>query len=296
MTAFAQNEAIFTQYTVSPFLLNPAVAGFNELHEVRLNYRNAWTGFPDAPSTYAVNYNGPMTEFIGLGGTLLTESVANQLRYNLRISYAFRTDINDWEIGAGFSTAFGNTTLRESRIGAFGFDPGDPEAIEAFSGKNSFDAALGFLGRWRKQTFLGLTFPSLVSTRIDQIASNNGEENGNAQNFIFQLGQEIRIKDQSFKLTPSVVLQRVFGAPFRVDFNAIASFMDEQFIAGLGYRAGAGNDAGLLLGTKWQRLRAFYSYDFNFGTFQTYNGGSHEVTLGFDLDSKSKTVDAARYE
>ena len=294
--AFAQNEAIFTQYTITPFLINPAAAGFDQLHQARLHYRSSWTGFPDAPNTYSINYNGPVSDFIGLGGSLLAESIANQFRYNLRLAYAFRTEVNDWRIGAGFSTAFGNTRLRESRIGSYGYDQGDLEALEAFDGKNSFDAALGFHGKWRNQTTVGLTFPSLVSTRLDQIDSDNGEEKGSVKNFIFRVGQDIRLRDQSFKITPSVMVSRVFGAPFRVDFNAIASFLDEQFIAGLGYRAGAGNDAGLMLGTKWERLRLFYSYDFNFGTFQTYSGGAHELTLGFDLDSQNKTVDAARYE
>ena len=296
VSAFAQNEAIFTQYTVTPFLINPAVAGFDELHQARLNYRSAWTGFPDAPNTYSINYNGPVSDFIGLGGNLLAETVANQFRYNLRLSYAFRTEVNDWRIGAGFSTAFGNVKLRESRIGSYGYDTGDPEALEAFSGKNSFEAALGFHGRWRNQTFIGLTFPSLVSARLDQVNSDNGEDKGNIENFIFRIGQDIKLRDQNFKITPSIMVSQVFGAPFRVDFNTIASFLDEQFIAGLGFRAGSGNDAGLMLGTKWERLRLFYSYDFNFGAFQTYNGGAHEVTLGFDLDSKTKTVDAARYE
>ena len=294
--AAAQSEAIFTQYTVSPFIINPALSGFEELHQVRLNYRSSWTGFPDAPNTYAINYNGPVSDFIGLGGSLLAETIANQFRYNLKLSYAFRTEVNDWRMGAGFSTAFGNVRLRESRIGAYGYDTGDPEALEAFDGKNSFEAALGFHGRWRDQTFVGLTFPSLVSARLDEIDSDGGEERGSARNFIFRIGQDVRMRDQNFKITPSVMVSRVFGSPFRVDFNAVASFLDEQFIAGLGYRAGAGNDAGLMLGTKWERLRLFYSYDFNFGTFQTYNGGSHEVTLGFDLDSREKTVDAARYE
>jgi len=256
----AQNEAILTQYTVQPFLLNPALSGFDDLHQIRLNYRSSWTGFPDAPNTYALNYNGPVNKNFGLGGQILGENVASTFRYNVKVSYAFHADVNDFRLAGGFSTSFSN------------------------------------FARYRNQTFVGLTFPSLISARLDEIETSNDDPRGGADNFILRVGQDIRIRERNFQVTPSVVISRVFGAPFRVDFNAVASFLDEQFVAGLGYRAGAGNDVGLLLGTKFDRLRLYYSYDLNFGTFQTYNGGSHEITLGFDFDSSEKTVDAARYE
>jgi len=292
----AQNEAVLTQYTVQPFLLNPALSGFDDLHQIRLNYRSSWTGFPDAPNTYALNYNGPVNKNFGLGGQILGENVASTFRYNVKVSYAFHADVNDFRLAGGFSTSFANFRLRNQAIGGFRYDPNDPDVQEALDGKNSFDAALGFHARYRNQSFVGLTFPSLISARVEDIDNNNEDPRGSADNFILRVGQDIRIKERNFKVTPSVVISRVFGAPFRVDFNAVASFLDEQFVAGLGYRAGAGNDVGILLGTKFDRLRLFYSYDINFGTFQTYNGGSHEITLGFDFDSKEKTVDAARYE
>jgi type IX secretion system PorP/SprF family membrane protein len=292
----AQNEAVLTQYTVQPFLLNPALSGFDDLHQIRLNYRSSWTGFPDAPNTYALNYNGPVSNNFGLGGQLLAENVASTFRYDLKLAYAFHTDLEEFRLAGGFSTSFSNFRLRNRAIGGFGFDANDPEVVEALDGKNSFEAALGFHARYKNQTFVGLTFPSLISARLDQIDSDNGEDQGGADNFIIRVGQDIRLKERNFQVTPSVVISRVFGAPFRVDVNAVASFLDEQFTAGLGYRAGAGNDVGVLLGMRFDRLRVYYSYDLNFGSFQTYSGGSHEITLGFDFDSREKTVDAARYE
>ncbi len=296
VAAFAQNEAILTQYTVQPFLLNPAVAGIEKLHQVRLNYRASWAGFPDAPNTYALNYNGPVGKTFGLGGQLLAENVASIFRYNFKLSYAFNTEVEEFQLAGGFSTGFSNFQLRNRAIGGFGFQEGDPVIQEALDAKNSFDAALGFYARYRNQTFVGLSFPSLISARLDNIENGNEESKGGADNFILRFGQDIRIKERNFKLTPSLVIQRVFGAPFRVDFNAVGSFLDEQFIAGVGYRAGVGNDVSILLGTKFDRLRFFYSYDINFGSFQTYNGGGHELTLGFDFDSYERTVDAARYD
>ena len=295
LQARAQNEAIFTQYTVQPFLLNPSLAGFDDAHQIRLNYRGSWAGFPDAPNTYALNYNGPLGETFGIGAQLLAENIASIFRYNFKVSYAFNHTAGDFDFAGGFSTSFVNFRLKNSGVEGPNYDPNDPVVQDALDGENSFDAALGFFTRYKRQTFIGLTFPSLVSERLDQIESGQ-ELRGGAENFILRVGQEIRIRERNFKVTPSVVVSRVFNAPFRVDLNAVASFLDEQFVAGLGYRAGAGNDVGLLLGTKLDQLRLFYSYDINFGEFQSYNAGGHEITIGFDFAQTRRQADAARYD
>lgn len=294
--AFGQNEAILTQYTVQPFLLNPALTGFDKLHQIRLNYRSSWTGFPDAPNTYALNYNGPVNKVFGIGGQVFAESVASIFRYNIKATYSFNTEVNDFVFAGGFSTGFTNFRLRNRAIGGLNYQDGDPIIQDALDGKNSFESSLGFHARYLNQTFVGLTFPSLISARLDEIENGSESAQGGVDNFILRVGQDINMKDRNFKVTPSVVISRVFGAPFLVDFNAVASFLDEILIAGVGYRAGTGNDVSLMLGTKPDRFRFFYSYNVNFGTFQTYNGGGHELTLGFDFDSSQRTIDAARYE
>lgn len=290
----AQTEGVFKHYTVQPYLINPALAGFDDIHQIRLNYRSAWTGFPDAPNIYGVNYNGPVGKTFGLGGQLQAEQIARSFRYHLKGSYAFQTTVKEFDLAAGFSTTFINSRLKSSLLKGYGIDETDPEVIDAQSATSRFEAALGLYVRYNKQTFVGLTFPSLISSRLDEVESQDAKRSG-GEYFLLHIGQELRFRERNFKITPSIMLGRVYGAPFRVDFNTIASFMDEQLIAGLTYTAGAGSDVALMLGTKLDRLRIFYSYDINFGKFQAYSNGSHEVTLGFDFNSHVKTIDAARY-
>ena len=163
----AQNEAILTQYTVQPYLLNPALSGFDDLHQIRMNYRSSWSGFPDAPNTYALNYNGPLSKNIGLGGQILGENIASTFRYTVKAAYAFHTDVDDFRLAGGFSTSFSNFRLRNRVIGGYQFQQGDPDVEEALDGINTFDAALGFHVRYRNQSFVGLTFPSLITARLD---------------------------------------------------------------------------------------------------------------------------------
>ena len=55
----AQEQATYSQYQIFPVLINPALTGFQEKHEVLMNVRSQWSGFPGAPKGYTLMYNGP---------------------------------------------------------------------------------------------------------------------------------------------------------------------------------------------------------------------------------------------
>ena len=69
----AQDEAIFGHYMFNPSLINPAYVGFEGKHQLFTHYRSQWTGFPGAPQTFAMTYNGTLSDKVGLGGLLLNE-------------------------------------------------------------------------------------------------------------------------------------------------------------------------------------------------------------------------------
>ena len=104
--AQAQDNLIFNQYQVNPVLLNPAAAGFEEYHQVIMNLRNQWTGFPGAPRSYGVTYSGPVGNKIGLGAGLLSDNVGPISQIKFKLMYAFHYDINKLRMSTGFTTEF----------------------------------------------------------------------------------------------------------------------------------------------------------------------------------------------
>ncbi len=99
----AQDEAIFMHYTVSPILINPGAAGFDEKYNLQFNARMQWSGFEDAPRTIAARYNGPLGRTFGLGIGVWSERAAQLSRSKLQLDYAFRYPINDdWNLSFGF--------------------------------------------------------------------------------------------------------------------------------------------------------------------------------------------------
>ncbi|MBL4578780.1 MAG: PorP/SprF family type IX secretion system membrane protein, partial [Flavobacteriales bacterium] len=56
----AQQLAQFSQYLHNPIVINPATSGVNQNLNVKLSYRNQWTGFNDAPRTYYISVDGAL--------------------------------------------------------------------------------------------------------------------------------------------------------------------------------------------------------------------------------------------
>lgn len=283
----AQDEALFMHYNISPILINPAAAGFDETYNLQFNARMQWTGFEDAPKTFAARYNGPLGRTFGLGVGIFSETAAQMSRSKLQLDYAFRYPVNeDWKLAFGFFTEFQQMRIDGDITDSPFYDPADALLEDLLNGKGQFDAALGIYGTFREDTYGGLTFNNLVSSRLSQIAGVGTSESFFSY-YTFNLGHRFELTQQKVSLEPSILLRQIRNAPFQMDLNVKAGFLDEQLIAGLSYRAGLGA-MGILLGTRLTNFNLYYSYDVSFQRFQKYNTGSHEITVALTFKKRDK--------
>lgn len=283
----AQDEAVFMHYTISPILVNPGAAGFNETYDLQFNARTQWAGFEDNPRTISARYNGPLGRTFGLGVGVFSESAAQQTRSKLQLDYAFRYPINeDWKVSFGFLTEFQQIRIDGDVASGVFFDPGDAVLDELLNGKGQFDAALGVYGTYRDNTFGGLTFNNLVSNRLSDIAGT-GSSGSFFSFYTFNIGHRFMLEDQNVSIQPSMMIRQIRNAPYQMDFNVQAGFLDDQLLAGLSYRAGLGA-MGLLLGAQLPNFNLYYSYDLSFQQFQQTNTGSHEVMIALSFKKKDK--------
>ena len=284
-TLRAQDPAIFNHYLISPILINPSYAGFEEAHVLQGNFRNQWTGFPGAPLTYGFNYHGPIGKTLGVGFNILGENIASVSRLRFQLNYAFRYQIGESvKLAAGFSTEFSNLRLNNNALDNPFYEAGD-QLITAFNGGESIlDATLGWYASFKDNTYVGLSFPNLIVAKISDIETGD-PEGAFFKFFIFNVGHRFQF-DNGFSFEPSLLMRQVMDVPFNLDFNAKFGFLEERFIAGLSYRTGVGGALGVLLGTEFDQFRLFYSYDLSFQQFQQFNSGAHEMTIGLRLGKK----------
>jgi type IX secretion system PorP/SprF family membrane protein len=290
-TAWSQEQsAVLSHYHISPVLINPAYAGFNDGHQLQMNVRSQWTGFPGAPKTYGVGYNGPIGKTLGLGLGVLSENLGNLTNTRVQLNYAFRYEAKNVKFAAGFSTEFINKRVSDSVLDNPLLDESDELVLNAVDGNKIFDASLGAWATFKKSTFVGVTFPNLVVAKIGEIET--GENQGSPFKYsIIHFGHEFDVEPYNFKLKPSVMVHHLMDKSLQIDFNLLGSFINDKLIAGTSVRAGLGGVASVLLGTNIDVFRLYYSYDVSFQQVQKYNGGTHELTLLFNFDKGKRKYD-----
>ncbi|MBI5914866.1 MAG: PorP/SprF family type IX secretion system membrane protein [Bacteroidetes bacterium] len=289
--AWSQEQAaVFSHYHISPILISPAVAGFYENHQIQMNIRSQWTGFTDAPQSYGIGYNGPIGKTLGIGVGVMSENLGNMTNTRFQLNYAFRYELKNVKFAAGFSTEFITKRLAGSVLDNPLLSTVPDETImDAIDGNKIFDASLGFWGTFKKNTFIGITFPNLVVTKIGEIET--GKSEGAFKYSILHVGHEFDIEPYNFKLRPSLMVRKLKDTPLQVDFNMLGSFINDKLIAGVSVRTGLGGATGILLGTNIDVFRLYYSYDLTFQKVQQYNGGTHEITIAFSFANGKKRFD-----
>ncbi len=279
----AQNEAIFNHYHINPILVNPAVAGYNDYNIIHLNTRTQWTSFGDSgghPAAYAATFNGAIGKTFGLGAMIFNENIASLTRTRVQLDYSFRYQINEKvKFAFGFSTEWMQERIPNSVLNNPLYDTNDILLEDAANGRNFFDASLGAFATFNKATFVGVSFPSLISQRTDDVLGDNGL----FQYYTLMAGHRFGVEGGDFELEPSIMIRQLRNVPSMIDFNIKAHLLEEKITTGITYRAGTGGAVALLLGTKLSNIRIYYSYDISFQRFQRYNNGSHELTASFEF-------------
>ncbi len=294
IAAFSQEQAIYSQYHAFPVFINPGYTGFENQHQFVANYRSSWTNFPEKPSTYTLMYNGPVGDKLALGGALFSDNAGSVSTTKLQINYAFRFQVKKLRIGLGFSTEFLNRKADLALLSNPIVDRNDDVLESLVDGQQIFDASIGGYAIHDDKLFIGFTLPNTVRTRLDE-APVAGEEltGGNLfEHYIFQMGYKIDMKDQNFKLVPSITIRKIRDTPYQIDLNLQARLLDDKLIAGLTFRPGDSGAAICMLGTKVSQFQFFYSYDLSLSNFQQYTGGSHELSVAYTFARKPKLVSA----
>lgn len=290
-----QDETIFKHYYLNHTMINPAASGINGAHELRLNVRNQFSGFPGAPKTYSVGYNGPIGKTFGLGVNVLTENIASLSRYRLQLAYSFRYEVDNMKLTAGFSTEFHQMRIPSGMGGNPLIDSGDILLQDAVDGLMLFDATLGLYGQFKENTYFSLSIPNLIRARLDDVSPNSNNSASFLQYFMLMGGHKFQLSNQSISIEPSMMITKVMDVPVIVDANLKATFLNEKLAAGVTVRTGPSTSVGFMLGTKINILQLYYSYDSDMGQFASYHQGTHEVTLGFSFGS-SRKVPVTRIE
>ena len=283
---YAQEAGYFNHYYLQPVLINPGATGFNGNHQFLAAYKLNYSDFPGAPRTFTALYHGSFADKVGLGIQVLSDHVGVSQLFLGQLNYSYRFTFNNAVIGVGLSTGLQNFKVTDVQNDPL-IDPTDPLLNEAIDGYLLFDGSAGIYGEVDKKFIFGVSFPNVVKQRIAEISGDVHIDSLSNFPYAFHFGYRYEVKNYNFQIEPSITVKNLRYSPFLIDLNLKFSFLDEQLIGGLGYTIGDDSRASLLLGTRLDNLKFYYSYDVNLGDFQQYNNGSHELTLIYQLPSRA---------
>lgn len=276
---YFDERSIYSMHFLFPSLVNPGAVGAVEHQQLFVNYRNSWAGFEGSPKTITAGYNGNVGNRLSLGVQLMRDSygILETNKGQLGLAYTIESEIN--RVSFGVSTelishrASGNVNNAATSLD-------DVLLLDRLDGDSFFDASFGVYGLYNKSLIYGVSFPSLVSSQINETLNEAVDRDFS---YIINLGYNFATSDQQIKIQPSIFIKSLNNVPTHVDINTMLSFLEDRFSGGLTYTLGGDESLGFLLGTKLDNLNIYYMYNVGGQQFQDYNNGSHEITLSLNI-------------
>lgn len=274
---YAQQEPHYTQNQFnSNLLLNPAYAGSGPCASLGLRYRNQWTGFTGAPTTFSgIGDARIASERLGMGITCNFDKIGIDKVFTPDINIAYHLPVNEkgkfsmgFKGGASFITSDFN-----SLVGVNTADPlytGSQKATIPFVG-------LGVL-YYTDLSYVGFSVPRIISFEKSSARSKISKSHYylyGGHRFVFENGLDLR---------PAIMARYEHEAPLQFDFAADLWY--EDFIGfGMSYRTGDAVD--FMLKGKVKKLYLGYSYDMTVSGLSNFNNGTHELFIGYEFCSGS---------
>ncbi|MGL4364395.1 MAG: PorP/SprF family type IX secretion system membrane protein [Bacteroidales bacterium] len=302
---FAQQGVVFSQYVFNGLMINPAYAGYKELFNASVFYRNQWSGIEHAPTTIslladAMVYKG----VLGVGGHILNDQIGIQKTISMFSDYSYRIKIDrKSRLSMGLSIGLTQMSFDEALIRLN--NPDDP-----ILQTNILRKAI-----WRPDFNVGFFYDhKLFSVGLSLTELWTDYKIIKKKPQLYLLGQTLYTIDKKYVLKFSLMYKDDFDMQPSVDLSVFAILYTRYWV-GMLWRNGlpfSGRIAPDLKDyTKKATLNSLsflfdffvsdnfhvgYAYDLPLSRVLTKASyGSHEVMLGFTVGRKSQRVLTPRY-
>lgn len=280
-TLHAQEQRVFSQFFINPYIYNPAYAGVDGHTAVFMMYRNQWTGLEGSPSFYHVNFHTPLKGGISFGALAFSEeeSVLKTSGFKATLGYLTAFDKKHY-IRFGMSLGAGRSTLDLSQID----NPLDP-AFSSLLNSSSFMIA-DFGATYHTGHFnIGFSLPNLISREVFTEDSFSKIKISPTDNMLFKINYRGHIT-HDFAIEPHLLYRY---SAVNANQYEIATILHIKHLVWVG--GSFRQDAGIvgLAGFKVKEKIVFgYAYELGNSDISSFTGATHEIHIGFHLGSKKK--------
>lgn len=295
--AFGQTENFSSLNMFNYMYYNPGYAGDGNEIETKALIRNQWMGFEGAPKTQTFSVDAPFKIFgvrNGAGFTIINDGIGNFQNIGLNISYAYRRQMLQGEVGFGVGLSMTNQSFKGSWVFPDGSasDPWVPQNTE--DKPMFFDMNLGFYYS-SENVYLSCSMRNVLQSQIKYSSSSSGgdvKSSYMARQLFVGAGYEYQLSNPLFTLKPNLFIATDFAST-TFSLAGILTY-NEKFFGGLAYKPVDAVTvlAGLSLPSG---LEFAISYDITTSSIIKYSSGSLEFMLGYSF-SLDRNKDNRKYK
>ncbi|MBA4053722.1 MAG: hypothetical protein C0490_03330 [Marivirga sp.] len=282
----------YRQYSINPYLFNPAFVGINNTLEANLVYRQQWTNFKDAPVTAGFNIQFPTNERVAVGLNVFTDKQVLMRNSNFMATFGYTVPLaTNQSLRFGIS---GGVGINKLDLTAEELNSNDPAILNA-SGNNFYvDGNFGVAysnGGLR----VGFALTDIFKSNTFNEESFNQFELSNLRNRLFSVSYRFNVGVmENVSLEPYFLYrQTADGLQDSWEAASLVYFKDHLW-TGASYNQN--NGLAVFLGVNLKsKFRFSYSYEFPPFNSGFSNTSSHELHLGVKLGKKkTKPVTKAK--
>lgn len=274
-TVRAQQDPLYSQYIINPFVINPAYAGLTNNFNASVSYRHQWSDLEGAPKT--INANAHLSLFdnrMGAGLMVISDKIGINTVDEVYATYSYRIEAGkDKTLSFGLQAGMSTYKVDDSKVAIY--DVTDP--LFQNSGnerKPGFGAGIILTG---DKFFAGISVPRMLKPSL----LKDGVQTTLHDQHFYAMGSYMLVISERVSVKPSALIKMVSGAPASVDVNASFIFM-EKYHAGILTR-NLSTYGLFVYALLRDNLRFGYVFEVPTGSSVESNFTTHEMTLGFRM-------------
>lgn len=285
----AQQDEQMSVYMYNPLYFNPAYAGSKDAISMVAIGRFQWVKFDGAPKTQWFSIHSPLLyKTIGVGAHMVHDQIGKRDRTAVfgDVSTSIQIDKSN-ESRLAFGLSFGADIIGFDFSNTPVVDESDPfYGMNVSTTKLNMGAGLYYYG---KKYYVGISAPRLLEPSIK--TSEDIIQKLNVRHY-FLTGGYVFDLNSVFKLKTSALIKYTPHTPFTADID-VSLLSHDLLWTGLMYRfhESVGVHAGVII----KDFTIGYAYDFPINKLRTYQSGSHEIFLQYNLRTKKTPYISPRY-
>jgi type IX secretion system PorP/SprF family membrane protein len=298
--AFSQQDAGFSMYFFNPMYINPAYAGSREVLSGSLVHRSQWIGMAGGPTTQSLSLHSAIPNSrIGLGLAVYNDDAGPMKNTGINATFAYHLPINSTtKLSFGITGMMNNIRVGFDQINID--NKNDPSFVGNSSSSWVPDASAG-LYLYKKRFYAGISATHLLESKFGLTSANGADLAKFYRQYYLTSGIVVPLAP-NLDFRPSLLLKYVQAAPVVGEVDGTFILYQKLFL-GVGYRTdkriNMDRTDNMLIGIIefeiLPSLRVGYSYDYYLNRNGTYNSGTHEIMLGWDISCNKTRMSSPRY-